>query len=86
MWEEAVDEFDEVKVLKVSHLFAHADEAHRDVELVGDGQDGAAFCGAIEFRDNQAGNAQRIVKRLGSLPRGTFDQLLPLFAALFTDS
>jgi hypothetical protein len=37
VWEEAVDEFDEVKVLKVSHFFAHADEAHRDVELVGDG-------------------------------------------------
>lgn len=28
----------------------------------------------------------RIIKRLGAIPRGTFDQLLPLLASLFTDS
>ncbi len=53
----------------------------RDYKEAGLKYESIIRCGLLFAVDHQ-----RIVKRLGSLPRGTFDQLLPLFAALFTDS
>ncbi|CUS04207.2 conserved protein of unknown function [Candidatus Promineifilum breve] len=66
------------------HLSRDADDfllRGRDYQDAGLLHESIIRCGLLFAVDHQ-----RIVKRLGSLPRGTFDQLLPLFAALFTDS
>ena len=42
--------------------FAHADEAHRHWPRFGDGGNDAAFGGAIQFGDDQAGKPQRIIE------------------------
>ncbi|MBX7252396.1 MAG: type II toxin-antitoxin system PemK/MazF family toxin [Candidatus Promineofilum sp.] len=53
----------------------------RDYQDAGLTQESIIRCGLLFAIDHQ-----RIIKRLGSLPRGTFDHLLPLFSSLFTDT
>lgn len=52
-----------------------------DYQAAGLIQESIIRCGLLFSVDHQ-----RIIKRLGALPRGTFDQLLPIIAGLFTDS
>lgn len=52
----------------------------RDYKDAGLLQESIIRCGLLFAIDHG-----RIVKRLGSLPRGTFDQLLPIITSLFAD-
>ena len=53
----------------------------RDYQEAGLLHESIIRCGLLFAVDRQ-----RITKRLGALPRGTFDQLLPLFNSLFVDT
>ena len=53
----------------------------RDLQEAGLSRESIVRCGLLFAIDHQ-----RIIKRLGALPRGTFDQLLPIISSLFADS
>src|SRR4051812_13496308 len=54
--EEGFDEADGVEGFDVFGFFAEADEFHRNIQLFADGDDHAAFGGAVELGEDDAGD------------------------------
>lgn len=60
--EKGLDEGFGVEGLDVLRFFADADELDGDVGLVADGDDDAAFGGAIEFGEHNAGDMDGVAE------------------------
>ncbi|MFM1942854.1 MAG: hypothetical protein RI897_1836 [Verrucomicrobiota bacterium] len=65
VFEEGLGEGLGVEGLEVIRLFAEADEFYGYAEFLLDSDDGAAFAGAVEFRDDEAGEGDGLMEFAG---------------------
>ena len=60
--EDGPHKFDSIKSPEVIHLFADADESDGNLKLAGDSDHNAPLCGAVQFGENNARQAQGFLK------------------------
>ena len=69
---------------EIVHLLSNPDKADRYLEGPGDGQHKATLCGTVEFRDDEAGDGDGIVKTLRLGETLTDGKILPGFSLPLT--